>query len=55
MDFNLDHYIDLRVCVHTIAVGVGTIKTGTFGQPELFDLKLIQLIFGPGVENRIFV
>ena len=31
------------------------IKTATFGQPELFDPKLIQLIFGPGVENRIFV
>jgi len=31
------------------------IKTGIFGQPELFDTKLIQLIFGPGVENRIFV
>jgi hypothetical protein len=31
------------------------IKTGTFGQPELFDPKLMQLIFDPGVENRIFV
>jgi hypothetical protein len=27
----------------------------TFGQQELFDPKLMQLNFGPGVENRIFV
>jgi hypothetical protein len=33
----------------------GIFKTGTFGQPELFDPKLMQLIFDPGVENRIFV
>ena len=32
-----------------------SIKTGTFGQPELFDPKLMQLHFDPGVENRIFV
>ena len=31
------------------------IKTGTFGQPELFDPQLMQLIFDPGVENRISV
>jgi hypothetical protein len=31
------------------------LKTGTFGQPDLFDPKLIQLIFDSGVENRIFV
>ena len=27
------------------------IKTGTFGQPELFDPQLMQLIFDPGVGN----
>ena len=31
------------------------IKTRTFGQPELFDPKLMQLIFDPGVENRLSV
>ena len=36
------------------AVKEDDIKTGTLGQLELFDPKLIQLNFDPGVENRIF-
>jgi hypothetical protein len=34
---------------------VASIKTGTFGQLDLFDHKLMQLNFDPGVENRISV
>ena len=37
----------MRKKEHTMVV----IKTGTFGQPEPFDPKLMQLIFDPGVEN----
>ena len=32
-----------------------SIKTGTFGQAEFVDPKLMQLNFDPGVENRIIV
>jgi hypothetical protein len=34
-------------------LGVFIFKTCTFGQPELFDPKLMQLIFDSGVEDRI--
>jgi hypothetical protein len=37
------------------AVLLTIIKTGIFGQSELFDPKLMQLNFDPGVENRFFL
>jgi hypothetical protein len=34
-----------------ILLNCEAIKTGIFGQPELFDPKLMHLNFDPGVEN----
>ena len=45
---------ELRI-LGLITYTVASIKTGTFGQLDLFDHKLMQLNFDPGVENRISV